>query len=945
MSTSSDTQPVPRFVPPPLPRRAGESSSDEVEGVFKRLPSLEHPAISGSTNEHDEGDNRSNPEPTLSEPLEATATTTGSPLGRAASKSPKSLIGTILLDRYRVVEMLGEGAMGAVFMGEHVTIGRKVAIKVLKLHAARSPEKAKERFLREARMISMISHDNVVQISDFGETVDGLPFFVMEYLEGEDLALLLRREGRQSWARVKVVAIQICRALRAAHSVGVIHRDMKLENCFMVTRPDVEDFVKVLDFGIAKIMAGDDGQKPDGERLARLTRTGEVVGTAAYMAPEQAKGEPLDARTDLYSLGVMLYELLVGRRPFEAESIVGLMHKQAYEIPQKPSEVAPHAGITPSMESVILKALAKSPDERYQNAGEMIEAIEMVSARTPAHPNLSGETLQGRYKLIERIGEGGMGTVYLARHTTIGRRLAVKVLHTEYVRMYKGRFLQEAKAASQITHDNVVQITDYGETSAGQPFLVMEYLEGESLSDTIKRECRLPWSRVKHISTQICRGLQSAHDAGIIHRDIKPDNCFRVSKDDNDDHIKILDFGIARMNNAGPKITITGDIIGTAAYMAPEQARGDKEVDHRADIYGVGIMMYEMLVGVRPFEGDDDFVILHHHIYSQPKPISHHTLAPQIPRGAEAIVLKAIEKSPADRYISMREMVKAIASVMDDAPIVEPPPVEPPAVEHEHPVRGSVLTGELYQPNATNSQTRPSSISFVSFPAVSSQVTPLAGSQPSSLAASHPVSPRTLVPPPTFPSPTIPEVRQYPESVTGSHPAARSAAWAPFAAGLSAFVLLWVAVYFSVLQEEPALGAVSTAAVSARGQVDAALHQLEKLTARPPPQPEPEPEPPPDGPGPGPDPKTKPKGMPKKSGKAKVRIERVGYGCVEGVIDPEPFKIEMPKMTTTLVLEPGKHFVKYGACGSAQVNVGTITLGADETQRLVTKNPPRPITQ
>jgi serine/threonine protein kinase len=572
MSTSSDTNPMPRFVPPPLPRRGSESSNDDdLDSVFKPLPSLEQPTIASASTQDDERDTPSTFEPTIPRVPSATATSTVPPV-RAALKFPRNLIGTTLLDRYRVVELLGEGAMGVVLMGEHITIGRKVAIKVLKLHAARSPERARERFLREARMISMINHDSVVQISDFGETVDGLPFFIMEYLEGEDLALLLRREGRQPWSRVKIIGTQICRALRAAHSVGVIHRDMKLENCFMVSRPDVDDFVKVLDFGIAKIMEGDGEQKPEGASLVNLTRTGEVVGTAAYMAPEQARGQHLDARTDLYSVGIMLYELLVGRRPFEADSIVGLMHKQAYETPRRPSEVAPQASIPASVEAIILKALEKDPDDRYQNAGEMIEAIELVSARTPTHPNLAGEVLQGRYKLVERIGEGGMGTVYLARHTTIGRRLAVKLLHTEYIRLYKGRFLQEAKAASQITHDNVVQITDYGETHAGQPFLVMEHLEGECLSDTIKRESPLPWSRVKHISIQICRGLQAAHDAGIVHRDIKPDNCFRISKDDNDDHIKILDFGIARMTSTGPKITVTGDIIGTAAYMSPERS-------------------------------------------------------------------------------------------------------------------------------------------------------------------------------------------------------------------------------------------------------------------------------------------------------------------------------------------------------------------------------------
>jgi hypothetical protein len=180
MSTSSDTNPMPRFVPPPLPRRGSESSNDDdLDSVFKPLPSLEQPTIASASTQDDERDTPSTFEPTIPRVPSATATSTVPPV-RAALKFPRNLIGTTLLDRYRVVELLGEGAMGVVLMGEHITIGRKVAIKVLKLHAARSPERARERFLREARMISMINHDSVVQISDFGETVDGLPFFIME---------------------------------------------------------------------------------------------------------------------------------------------------------------------------------------------------------------------------------------------------------------------------------------------------------------------------------------------------------------------------------------------------------------------------------------------------------------------------------------------------------------------------------------------------------------------------------------------------------------------------------------------------------------------------------------------------------------------------------------------------------------------------------------------
>lgn len=614
-----------------------DDGADPVDSMFRSLPSLEVSAA-GSPPAH--------------------TTDQAAP----ATLGAKQFIGTILLGRYRIVESLGEGGMGAVYLAEHVVIGRKFAVKVLKLESSRSPEKAKERFLREAKVIAAIEHDHVVQISDFG-TVEGRPFFVLEYLEGQDLALLMLSEGRQPWPRVKELAAQICRALRAAHAAGVIHRDLKPENCFLVARANGGDFVKLLDFGIAMILKGDALDPAVNDEL-RLTRTGEVLGTAAYMSPEQARGQPLDSRTDLYSLGVMLYELLAGVRPFEGTAL-GMMTKHAYEEPRPPSEAAPDAGITPALDALILKLLAKDPDERYPSASALLEAIELISVRVLDRPNLAGVVLHGCYKLIERVGEGGMGTVYLARHTTIERRCAVKILHAEYVRLYKGRFLQEAKAASSINHPNVVRITDYGEMYTGQPFLVMDFLSGERLSDTIAREGRLPWRRVKCLIAQVCNALQAAHDVGVVHRDVKPDNCQRFDTEEEHDIIKVLDFGIAKVITGGPKLTATGEIFGTAAYMSPEQAVGDTSIDHRTDIYSTGVMMFEMLAGVRPFQGSDNNGLVYQHVHTAPPRLETFVSENELPPEAAEIVHKALRKNPGDRHASMREMHDAIMQVPD----------------------------------------------------------------------------------------------------------------------------------------------------------------------------------------------------------------------------------------------------------------------------------------
>jgi len=242
-----------------------------------------------------------------------------------------------------------------------------------------------------------------------------------------------------------------------------------------------------------------------------------------------------------------------------------------------------------------------------------------------AEESLIGQVLVERYHLLDQLGAGGMGTVYLAEHVTIGKRLAIKVLSREFAHKKElvERFLQEARAASMIAHENVVEITDFGRTPDESVFFVMEHLSGEDLSATIAREGPLPWSRVKPIALQICMALEAAHAKGVIHRDMKPENCFRIARSSNQDFIKVLDFGIAKISNedvtgANKGLTKTGMIFGTPEYMSPEQAQGMR-VDHRADIYAVGVILYECLTGKTPFTSDTFMGVLTQHMFEAPK--------------------------------------------------------------------------------------------------------------------------------------------------------------------------------------------------------------------------------------------------------------------------------------------------------------------------------------
>ena len=281
--------------------------------------------------------------------------------------------GDILSDRYRIVRELGAGGMGRVFLVEHAIIGKRAAVKVLAPELARDA-RLSARFLQEARIASQIRHENVVDINDFGTTPHGLAFFVMEYLEGTDLDRLVRAQGCLPWPRARGIIRQVCAALKAAHDLGVVHRDIKPENVFVSSSP--EDRVTVLDFGIAKVaaspMSGGDVPTP------AVTREGSVVGTPAYMSPEQAQGLSVDPRTDVYATGALLFFLLTGRTPFLASTDLLMLNRHLTEAPQLPSMVRPDAKIPEAADLLVMRALAKNPEKRWANMGVFLAALESI---------------------------------------------------------------------------------------------------------------------------------------------------------------------------------------------------------------------------------------------------------------------------------------------------------------------------------------------------------------------------------------------------------------------------------------------------------------------------------------------------------------------------------------------------------------------------------------
>jgi serine/threonine-protein kinase len=278
--------------------------------------------------------------------------------------------GTRLADRYVIRKLIGGGGMSQVYLAEHESIARRVAIKILHRERLGQPT-VLERFAHEARASSTVQHENVVEVTDFGQTDDGRPFMVMEYLDGEDLGETLIREGPFSWGRARPILLQILAALQAAHDQGVVHRDIKPENVFRISRMGSDDYVKVLDFGIAKVIA----QEARTDNLTSpKTLTGHVLGTPAYMAPEQCIGEPVDARTDLYAVGIIAYQMLTGRTPFEGDR-KQVLRAQLYEPVPAMKDVDPSIEVGDKVEAVVRKALAKSPAQRYGSAFEFADAL------------------------------------------------------------------------------------------------------------------------------------------------------------------------------------------------------------------------------------------------------------------------------------------------------------------------------------------------------------------------------------------------------------------------------------------------------------------------------------------------------------------------------------------------------------------------------------------
>jgi len=306
---------------------------------------------------------------------------------------PDPLIGRLINDRFKITSLIARGGMGQVYRAEQLPLGRVCAVKVLSQSCSGEPDpEFRKRFFLEASLTSKLTHPNTVTIFDYGHTDDGIFYMAMEHLEGQTLHRAIREGGHFSEERTTHVARQLCRALREAHALGVIHRDLKPANVFLVEYGDEADFVKVLDFGLVKRVSE--------AKTEELTKTGLSLGSPKYMAPEQISGEKVDVRTDIYALGIIMFEMMTGKVPFDSATSVEILKAHVKDAAPSLRAMNPNLRASPEMEETIARCMRKAPDDRYGSMDEVLAALRRISAVATDGPST------GEYRALWTSGSG-----------------------------------------------------------------------------------------------------------------------------------------------------------------------------------------------------------------------------------------------------------------------------------------------------------------------------------------------------------------------------------------------------------------------------------------------------------------------------------------------------------------------------------------------------------
>lgn len=566
--------------------------------------------------------------------------------------------GTRIDDRYEIIDTLGSGGMGQVYRARRIRLGDEVAIKVMQTSQTAPPE-ARERFLRESRACAQLRHPNIVGILDFDFDASNQPFMVMELLSGPSLREEIELESPMAPARVAAILGPVAAALQLAHDRGITHRDLKPANIVVHRYESGERVYKVIDFGLAAMKAASDE--------TRLTDPAFFVGTLAYAAPEQVRGDAVTAATDVYALGVIAYEMLTGARPFDAGNRVTLINQMLTVRPVSPA--AHRAGLSETIDHAVMRALDKDPLARWQSATDFVNALRDAGGSAGPERTDGESGLLSRYELGGLVGRGRLGSIiYRGTHRALGVPVAIRILkrdeqpHWDAVR---ARFLLEART-QQVPHPGLLQVRDFGEDDQNV-FLVTDFVDGPSLRQAIAESGAFPWPRASALLAQALDAVAALHRNGGFICGVNPDM------------VRIRAGGAAEAGGEQIVVSSAGirSVQDVLATMREQELRGQEASEHelpyvapevlmggapngRADVFTIGVLAYEMVTGRQPFRAASVPELLGQMLQAKPAPPS--SLNPVVPADASEAILKAIDGNPAARFESADALAAALQS-------------------------------------------------------------------------------------------------------------------------------------------------------------------------------------------------------------------------------------------------------------------------------------------
>ena len=565
--------------------------------------------------------------------------------------------GAILDNRYEILAPLAVGGMGAVYRARRTLLGDEVAIKVVRQDA---PDFAsRERFLRESRIAARLRHPSIVSIFDFDMPQDADPYLVMELLSGPSLREEIAARGRLDPIDLQRIVPSICAALQLAHSHDIVHRDIKPANIVAHQYEPGVRVYKLVDFGVANLRST--------TIETRLTDAHQFIGTITYAAPEQIGGRDVDARTDIYSLAAVVFEMLTGRAPFGGRDLLAIVAAQmAAEVPSV-RQFRPD--LPDWIDQAITRALANRPDARWATAAEFGAALcPSGDAATISTPSVSTATskLASTYEVQERVGPGRLASdVYRGVHRALGHPVAIRILKSESHPNWpaaRARFLREAKAL-QVSHPSIMQVRDYGE-EPGLVYLVTDFIEGSSVRALLRDGGAIPWRRLQPLLMQLCDAVRVLHRRHAYICGLSPE-IMRIRQPETDEDAPQLMISTAGIWEAQDLLatlherTLRGVSMEDVElrYVAPELLTGGT-VDVRCDLFTIGVIAYEMATGKVPFDGRSMPELLGRMLagaVADPR-----SIAPDLPETVSAAILRALRPAPGDRFASVRELSAAV---------------------------------------------------------------------------------------------------------------------------------------------------------------------------------------------------------------------------------------------------------------------------------------------